>query len=87
MTTSRPPRRRVITTITIASDDLKGLSTELSILANSAVEWESRKTENGLEILCGTYSVLTDVDMSAPAGDEYRESLRAWHLARRQARQ
>lgn len=80
-----PPRHRVILTVKIHADDLAGAARELHILSNNSVEWETRSVEHGLAIYGGTYSITTDVDMTALVGEEYIDALLAWRDRKRES--
>lgn len=78
MTDTPPPRRRVILTVKIYADDLALAARELHVLANDSAEWEDRPVEHGVVMIGGACSITTDVDITAPIGDEYVAALRAW---------
>lgn len=82
----QPPRRRVRTTIEIDTDDLAQLHDRLYELATRSFDWHRRESMH-LDIISGAgYTVRTDVDLSAPVGDDYLAALDKWFTERKAAR-
>lgn len=63
--------------ITVGCDSLTELADRLDSLSYRGAEWEARPTDV-LDIESGSWSVRTDVDESAPTGDEYVHQINEW---------